>query len=172
MTTKWSGEAVTANNRVFVFIRDVNITEEVEGILQEVRIKAEDAQPHQKEDEEEGGQVSILSSYAARWGKRNLGHHLFLLSKITFSLLFYLNAMSSSVEVCNLVNSRRANSSDSVQFTQCVSCAHLTSVRMLTISTLWHTGAFPSSQSPPPHPMSPSPSYELQGLKIPKINIS
>jgi hypothetical protein len=58
---------VTANNRVFVFIRDVNITEEVEGIMQEVRIKAEDAQPHQKEDEEEeGGQVSILSSYAAR----------------------------------------------------------------------------------------------------------
>jgi hypothetical protein len=58
---------VTANNRVFVFIRDVNITEEVEGIMQEVRIKAEDAQPHHKEDEEEeGGQVSILSSYAAR----------------------------------------------------------------------------------------------------------
>jgi hypothetical protein len=57
---------VTANNRVFVFIRDVNITEEVEGIMQEVRIKAEDAQPHQKEDEEEWSQVSILSSYAAR----------------------------------------------------------------------------------------------------------
>jgi hypothetical protein len=56
---------VTANNRLFVFIRDVNITEEVEGIMQEVRIKAEDAQPHHKE-EEEGGQVSILSSYAAR----------------------------------------------------------------------------------------------------------
>ncbi len=57
---------MTANNRVFVFIRDVNITEEVEGIMQEVRIKAEDAQPHQKEDEEEWSQVSILSSYAAR----------------------------------------------------------------------------------------------------------
>ncbi len=101
--------------------------------------------------------------------KRKLGHHVFLLSKITFSLLFYLDAMSSSAEVCKLVNSWRANSSDSVQFTQCISCAHLTSVRMLTISTLWHTGVFPSSHTPPPPtPCPPPPDMNFKVWKFRK----
>jgi hypothetical protein len=85
------------------------------------------------------------------------------LSKITFPLLFYLNAkMPSSAEVCKLVNSWRANSSDSVQFTQRASCAHLTSVRMLTISTLWHTEASPSSHPHPPCPLPPAMNFKVR----------
>ena len=58
------------NNRIFVLIRDANITAEVEGIMQEVRIKTDD--PPEPLDESrmtsyrEERVVTILSSYEAR----------------------------------------------------------------------------------------------------------
>jgi hypothetical protein len=49
---------------VFVFIRDANITREVEGIMQEVRIKTEESLPQR--DGQHLDKVLILSSYQAR----------------------------------------------------------------------------------------------------------
>ena len=53
------------NARVFAFIRDDTITDEVAGILQEVRIKAA-AESEGERRTKQPGQVTILSSYKAR----------------------------------------------------------------------------------------------------------